>query len=585
MGTRQKPIAVIDAETDPFKKGRFPIPFIWGFYDGQTYQEFTDLAALPGKMAKAAISDGMQDTSEFIPFLEEREIIVYAHNGGKFDFHLGLLEYMDPFETVMIIAGRLARFKIGLCEFRDSFNILPVALAEYQKQEFDYTLLEREQRYKPHNWKKIREYLYSDCINQFDMVSKFQARYGRHLTQAGASMKYWAKVTGNKAPQSTPEFYHLFKVFYYGGRTEAFEAGIIKNKLELIDINSAYPEAMLSEHPFSLEYVYSTDAEYDETKITGGDFYHVVCNSHGAFPFRVEDGSLIFPNDNATREYHVTGWELQAALDTHTVSNLKVIGFYSFTESINFSDYILPLYDERLEAKANNDKAGDLFNKLLMNSLYGKFASNPEEYGEFLVLDPEYVGLLDLKDSDGKIKRGVNIEDDELFNYSFAGELGPWALARRPLFEERQRYYNVATAASITGYVRAKLWRAICQCHGVVYCDTDSIVCRRPGPLPLGKALGEWSIDGEFTEGAIAGKKLYAFKYKKGTEPTDKKTGKKKDYKTACKGGRLEAPEIYRVAKGETVLYEPESPTYSVFQKPQFISKSFKLTAKRKLRI
>jgi len=53
----------------------------------------------------------------------------------------------------MIIAGRLARFKIGLCQFRDSFNIIPVGLDKWQKQEFNYEILEESERYKPRNWK------------------------------------------------------------------------------------------------------------------------------------------------------------------------------------------------------------------------------------------------------------------------------------------------------------------------------------------------------------------------------------------------------------------------------------------------
>jgi len=98
----------------------------------------------------------------------------------------------------------------------------------------------------------------------------------------------------------------------------------------------------------------------------------------------------------------------------------------------------------------------------------------------------------------------------------------------------------------------------------------------------MGKELGQWSEDGDFIEGAIAGKKLYAFKYRPGSEPDDKKTGKKKTYKTACKGGKLEASEIYRVARGETVKFTPEAPTYSVFKKPQFVSRDFRLTVKNR---
>ena len=88
-----KPIAVVDAETDPFKKGRIPAPFLWGFYDGSTYEKFTS-------------------TDELIIYLYDKPIIVYAHNGGKFDWHF-VLDYIDPYTKVQIINGRIAKFRTG----------------------------------------------------------------------------------------------------------------------------------------------------------------------------------------------------------------------------------------------------------------------------------------------------------------------------------------------------------------------------------------------------------------------------------------------------------------------------------------
>jgi len=320
-----RPIAVIDAETDPFKKGRVEIkPFIWGFYNDEVYEEFTDLSALPKALQVEAKKEGMRDIAE----LESQEIIVYAHNGGKFDYHF-LLDHLEPFERVMIIAGRLAKFKIGLCEFRDSFNIIPVGLDKWQKQAFDYSILEASERYKPNNWRKIREYLQSDCLNLYNMVSAFIDRFGMHLTQATASMKQWQGVTGRKAPNSGPEFYQDFSDFYYGGRVECFDSGLIEKEFHMIDIRSAYPYGMLSEHPIGLDY--SISQNWDRNNIVGADFFHISAIPHGSMPFRTDDNTLIFPNDRTRREYHVTGWELQAAIDTGAIDNsIELIGRYSF---------------------------------------------------------------------------------------------------------------------------------------------------------------------------------------------------------------------------------------------------------------
>ena len=125
----KKPFITIDCETDPFREGRVPVPFIWGCYDGETehYEEF-------------------ESTGELVKYLQGRKVIVLAHNGGRFDYHY-LREYINTDEQILVIAGRLAKFHIGLAEFRDSMNILPVPLAAFQKTEFDYTKLEADVRH------------------------------------------------------------------------------------------------------------------------------------------------------------------------------------------------------------------------------------------------------------------------------------------------------------------------------------------------------------------------------------------------------------------------------------------------------
>ena len=482
---------------------------------------------------------------------------MYAHNGGRFDYHY-LLPYIETYDYVTLINGRLAKFNIGIAEMRDSYNIVPMPLSAYQKMAFDYRILEREHRDKPENRAKIIEYLESDCKNLFELVTAFRDRYGLNLTQAGASMKPWEKIHGERAPRSTPQFYADFKRYYYGGRCECFRTGVIEEPFKVVDINSAYPYAMLQSHPYGL--TYSTfkgsaatldDLEEDEI---GASFFSVECVSHGAFPYRDEDGSLWFPNDEVRRVYHVTGWEVLAALDTGTIHDARIQVVHSFDDLVSFAPYVQHFYAERLKAKAANDKAGSLFSKLFMNSLYGKFGAAPDTYREYYVTGLENVGAL----SPENREKWIEIEGRP---WSFAGFLGPHALASAPLPEPRRRFYQVATAASITGYTRALLWRALCASEGLLYCDTDSIAAVTPR-VPLGPDLGAWEVEGEFTRGAIAGKKLYAFRYTPATAP--KKSGKKIWWKTASKGVKLTASQIMKVAKGGTVNYTPEVPTYSV---------------------
>jgi hypothetical protein len=538
-------IAVIDSETDPFKRGRIPKPFIFGFFNGEDYTEYTNLDYL-------------------IEDLQDQELIVYAHNGGKFDYHF-MLKYLQPYdEDIFIINGRLARFKIGICEFRDSINILPVALAQYNKEEFDYTLLEASKRNIPGNQEKISAYLKSDCVNLYNMVTAFVERYGLHITQASCAMKTWVKMEKQrlsdktfKPPRSTEDYYNQLGKYYFGGRVQCFEQGIIERDFAVIDINSAYPYAMTYNHPISIEYFHN---EGKPKTIKGHMFLTVKAKSKGAFPFREnKQQPLTFPADDIERVYYVTGWEVLAAKQTNTAEITEYIEYYEHVELTDFTEYIYYFYDLRRQAKAEGNKEDDLFSKLLMNSLYGKFGSNPDKYNKYIILPQDELNSL------------VNGQH----GYNFGGELGPWILGQRSLDDGEKRFYNVATSASITGFVRAYLWKAINACEGVLYCDTDSIAAEtiheKSDLLEIGNDLGKWKHEGDFDKAGIGGKKLYIFRGKK-------IPGKKRDYKTASKGAKLSYNQLWKIAKGGDVTYKPINPTFSLKKSPGFVDRKITQT-------
>lgn len=521
MGKKRREVWAMDCETDPFKPGRVPKPFIWGIYTGKEYYEFTE-------------------TEKAIAFLVDQPVIVYAHNGGKFDWHF-VLEYISDFESITVINGRLAKFKIGECEFRDSYNIIPAPLSAYKKDDFDYNLLEVVNRNKPKNKEKISAYLKNDCIYLHEMITAFIDRYGIVLTQAGAAMKVWSEISGIKKPKSDNGYYARILPYYYGGRVECFKTGIIEEDFTVIDINSAYPDAMMKNHPFGLSYsTYTGLPDHLDKEEISRSFLHINGQSFGAFPYRTKDG-LKFPNDNERRDYYVTGWEYLTALETGTIGDYKIIETKSYLETVNFKDYVTYFYNEKLQAEKANDKVGRLFAKLFLNSLYGKFASNPENYQEFMTIPADLI--------DGACQDGWNFCKIISENT---------AIVNKPLEEEKHRYYDIAVSASITGYVRAHLWRVIKQCENVFYCDTDSIAAQNIGSAPISKNLGDWNIEGNFCMAAIAGKKLYAFK-RSGS------LGEKDDnFKIASKGVRLSAKDIIRIANGESVTYVPDVPTFSV---------------------
>ena len=530
-----KEFAVADCETDPFKKGRTDIaPFVWGFYDGTIYKKF-------------------DTTKEFIDFVTPLDIILYAHNGGKFDWFF-IIDYLEEFSELMIINGRLSKFKIGNCEFRDSYNILPVPLAAYKKDEISYDIFEKDERVKPKNKREIEKYLQSDCIYLYQLVEHFISNYGNGLTLAGSAMKFWQKKFNNKAPKTSEYFYKEFKQFYYGGRVECSESGIIRREFSVVDINSAYPEAMKHLHPYSTVYTESNVLPKSRAYISRS-FIILNCVSDGAFPFREKEG-LEFPHDNICRRYAITGWEYLAAIDNGALSDVEIISVFSFADSRECGEYIDHFY--ALKTESERDSAPYIIAKLFLNTLYGKFGSNPEEYMEYTISHPEHI---------------VNAATD---GYHYSDMLGPWALMQKQLDEEKQHYFNVCVAASITGYVRAELFKARRLCKGVIYCDTDSIAATDVSALEMSETkLGAWKLEAVCDWAAIAGKKMYCFSKKEGTYNL-----KKGKYKKATKGARLSIKQVYSVAKGVPQLYEPIAPTFSLKRGIKIVNKLITKNAK-----
>lgn len=557
MARKKRPFWTVDCETDPFHecrdpkrpesnvrdpkcrickgKGRIPKPFVWCVYDPVNFDYWI-----------------FRTPEEVAEFLCDKEVIVYAHNGGKFDYHY-MRDYINQDEKIMVVAGRLARFKIGACEFRDSLNLFSqTRLADFSKEEIDYRIMEPDVREKPENWARIIQYLKYDCLSLATLVGTFVANYGMHFTQAGASMTIWSKSSGIPKPRSTPQFYNEYRSFYYGGRVQCFRHGHVREAAQMVDIRSAYPRAMCEEHPYSTHAIVDDRLPKKRERI-GPCMIELEATSKGAFPLRGNHGELYFPEDEKkVRRYYVTGWELLAGLDTNTVKVHRIEKVHHFTETVNFAPFMQEFFEKRVAAKEAGLKAEELCIKILQNGLYGKFCANPSKYLEHVLASDERI--------EEWIAKGY-IRCD--FQW------GRHTLLTRPLPEEQQRYYNIATGASVTGWVRAYWWRAANAVSGLIYGDTDSILARDVSGLDLGKRLGQWNLEFQADEWAVAGKKLYTCHKEKPwhKKPSDLKAGDPSwlaEWKVACKGVRLTPWQVIAAANGEEITHQSPVPNYSM---------------------
>lgn len=520
MSRKQKIIAVLDFETDPFLFGRVPEPFAAGFYDGSQIITWW--------------IDCVERLVDFIHDLEG-EYIIYAHNGGKFDFHF-LLPYID--EDLKIINGRIAECKIGGQVLRDSFLILPLALKQHGKTEIDYDKFEKELR-EQHK-REIDDYLRDDLKYLYTWVMKFIDRFGVRLTLAGTTFNVMKKQFKYEIENTDYIYDSHFRNFYYGGRVECMQTGVINKQLNYYDINSAYPYAMLHEHPQGNSFIQKKTLP----KKAGGWFAEIEAISKGCLPFRGE--KMEYHRDNISRKYFATGWEIIAGLETKTLIIKKVHNVYIHCFTRNFKEYVNYFYNEKNNAKNANDKDTETFSKLMLNAAYGKFGQDSREFHDYKI---------------------VEFGTDELNGFMWDSDIGDFELHKKKSKEEQDcEFYNVATAASITGFVRAYLWRAICASSNAIYCDTDSLLCESFSGA-IGSDLGEWKHEAEIKRAYIGGRKFYLLDCVDGTT------------KQATKGFRATPEQLRKsIGKGTAIVHKKAAPAFSLKYGARFIERNIKPT-------
>ena len=224
----------------------------------------------------------------------------------------------------------------------------------------------------------------------------------------------------------------------------------------------------------------------------------------------------------------------------------KILQTYNFHRSSNFNTFVEHFFDARKKAENAKDEMHKLFYKYILNSAYGKFGLNPENYFDWK-----------LTKTDDKLPEPWEL--DSLLH-------GSYYVWKKPSKGYTWNYYNIATASSITGAARAMLMRAIFTSEKVLYCDTDSIICGQNFGGKVGGNLGQWKLEAKGNLAAIAGKKMYAI------------FDGKECVKHANKGVSLEPEQIVGICKGEDIVTFRDAPTFQRDGSAKFISRTVRMT-------
>lgn len=512
-------IIVFDIETDPFKYGEKPAPFLIGYFDGIRFVQFW----------------GDDCIAQFVEYTRNiPKSIMYAHNGGKFDFFF--LPW--PPENPRIINGRIAQCDFGKHQLRDSFCILPFSLAKYEKTHIDYAKFTRDNREA--NKAEIMQYHRDDLRATYDLVMAFRDRFGNKLTVAGAAIKQLTDIHPIERKDENHDA--IFRPYLFGGRVQVFRPGETCGIFKGFDVNSMYPYVMAKfKHPIGRAYTFSTD-ERALLHDSRPGFAYVDAEASGCFPIRI-NGKLEFPTGRHL--FAITLHELRAAHELGLCHIYSVRAGWLSDEHGSFGKFVEKFVSEKVAAKHSGDKIAELFAKLMLNSAYGKLAANPENYFDYKFL-----------------MTSENIPD----GWEISEDFGWMLIIKRPSPIRSSSYYDVATGASITGAARSVLMRAIHSADTPIYCDTDSLICREISQPTDDYELGAWKQEFTADRLIVIARKTYAA-YFKG-----------KAIKTASKGVQLDGENFIDLLKNGEYIFSRDAPNYKKDGSARFTKRKITFT-------
>lgn len=413
-----------------------------------------------------------------------------------------LISEMGQFYSI-VVYFEVKNKKVNKVTFFDSLKILPFSVdkiaksfnLEISKLKIDYD----EKREKGHILTKEEvDYLRNDVTIVAKALRILFNENLKQMTQGSNAIHDFKKMVGDKFTHYFPvlkyEIEHDIRKSYKGGFTYCnpdfqFENYGEVGKGIVLDVNSLYPSVMY-EKPLPYGEPIYFDGKYQD------DFIYDLYVQRLTCYFNIKKGYIptiqIKNNFNfKANEYLTSSGDIEPVTLTLTNVDLKLFFEHYDVEVIEwhggwkfksikglFCKYIDKWIERKIQAK--KDKNGGLYtlSKLMLNSLYGKFALNPDVISKFPYLGDD--GIVHYRKSEKEIRDGI--------------------------------YIPVGTF--ITAYAREK---TICSAQKVkerfCYSDTDSIHLigtDLPEELEIDDyKLGAWKLETVFDRAKFIRQKCY----------------------------------------------------------------------------
>ena len=276
---------------------------------------------------------------------------------------------------------------------------------------------------------------------------------------------------------SNQEIEKLLRPFYYGGRVEVFDFNICHNGY-YNDFNSHYPNIMCeNEFPIAPYKTYECNEQDVCWTYWKNDkrFFGAICSitENLDIPLiatKIKD-KLVFAK--GTKVCFLFRKEIDYLLSLKQKVRLLVL--FECHQLIDlFSVFIKSAY--RIKQENNVDSFEYLFSKILMNSLYGKFAEKKEK---------EHIEIVHTLN---------DLSDDELKHILCYDDSDTYIL--RKTKEHKYIKTNIIYSMMITALARLKLHQYIVKSENPHYSDSDSIVSKEliENSLELGKMKPEFQF-------------------------------------------------------------------------------------------
>lgn len=373
--------------------------------------------------------------------------------------------------------------KNRMVHFHDSLKLLPFKVEKIAK-DFGLSILKEKIDYSNYvvNAETL-EYIFHDVRIVAQALKIIKGEGMTKMTTASSAYNFY---TTNKPKASLERYYceldtNLLKEWrqaYRGGRSQVnpmYRGKIVKN-VRRFDINSMYPYIMrYLSLPYGEPYQYVGRDKYDFELTHCRIGFHIKKDS---LPSLLKKG-LSFAEDSYytdtdfIEEMWLSNIDLQLVERNYDVYFFEIIETYGFrTTNLLFNEYVDYWY-----AKKQQDKGAQrIVDKLMLNSLYGKFGTNIEKAHKIPILE------------DNKIKFDTS-------EYS-----------------EGRKYY-LPVAIAIVSWAHLLIDNAIHDTgiDNFVYCDTDSI--HTLGTLPIdmidNKKLGKFKMEAVETKAKYVRQKCY----------------------------------------------------------------------------